>query len=81
MPQNKVCFIGGCGKLSTTVEHTKGRKGFADDWARDNKISLYLDVRFWRGCCHKHNLELERNSKLSHTYQLSKIHNGKKIKK
>jgi len=81
MPQNKVCFIGGCGKRATTIEHTKGRVGYADEWAKENGISLYLDVRFWRGCCLKHNLELENNSELSNKYQLSKIHSGKKIKK
>ena len=26
-PRNKFCFIEGCNKLATTVEHTKGRAG------------------------------------------------------
>lgn len=72
-PQNKICFIEGCNKPANTIEHICGRKGFYDDWARDNKISLYLDVRFWRACCLEHNLELENNPELSKKYQLNKI--------
>lgn len=81
MPQNMICFIGGCGNRATTIEHTKGRLGYADQWARDNDISLYLDVRFWKGCCFECNGKLENDADLSHKYQLSKIHKGKKLKK
>lgn len=77
--ENTICFIDGCSQEATTIEHTKGRVGYADDYARQNKISLYLDQRFWKPCCLPHNLELERNPELSKKYQLSKIHNGKKI--
>lgn len=67
MPENSICFIDGCGKAATTIEHTKGRVG-----------SLYLDERYWRGCCLEHNLELENNPELSHKYQKSRLHNGNK---
>jgi hypothetical protein len=77
-PENKICFIKGCGKSATTVEHQKGRKGFADDWARENNIPLILDKRFWKPCCLEHNLELENNPELSKEYQLSKLHQGGK---
>lgn len=77
-PENKICFIGGCGKRANTVEHTRGRKGFADQWARNNNISLYLDVRYWKPCCLEHNLELENNTELSKAYQLSKLTGKKK---
>lgn len=77
-PENKVCFIDGCNSRATTIEHIMGRVGYADDWARDNGISLFLDERYWRPCCLEHNLELERNPELSKKYQLSKIHKGKK---
>lgn len=79
LPENKTCFVDDCNKRSTTIEHQKGRKGFADEWARNEGISLYLDERFWKGCCHGHNLEFERNPELSKKYQLSQIHDGKKI--
>ncbi len=79
MPQNRICFIAGCGKIATTIEHKKGRSGFADKHARDNNIPLLLDERFWAGCCLHHNLELERNTELSKKYQLSKLHDGEKI--
>lgn len=78
LPENKICFIDGCKEPSTTIEHRKGRVGYADEWARENDIPLLLDKRFWAGCCLNHNLELERNPELSKQYQLSKIHNGKK---
>jgi hypothetical protein len=78
LPENHFCFINGCNRRATTIEHLKGRKGYADDWARDNKISLYIDDRFWAPCCFQHNGELENNTELSRAYQLSKIHDGKK---
>lgn len=78
-PENHRCFIEGCGKRADTIEHTMGREGFADDWARYNNISLFLDVRFWKPCCNDHNLELERNSELSEKYQISKISGKQKI--
>ena len=77
--ENKICFIDECRKEATTIEHSAGRIGFYDDWARDNNVSLYLDQRFWKPCCHAHNLELENNPELSKEYQLSKIHGGKKL--
>jgi len=77
-PENKFCFIKGCGKRADTIEHTMGRKGYADEEARMEGITLYLDERFWKPCCGDHNRELENNPELSKEYQLSKIHGGKK---
>ncbi|WP_278494881.1 hypothetical protein [Chryseobacterium arthrosphaerae] len=78
-PGNQRCFIEGCNSRADTIEHTMGRRGYADQWARDNNISLLLDVRFWKPCCNFHNLELERDSELSEKYQLSKISGKQKI--
>ena len=80
-PENLRCFIDGCNKRADSIEHIRGRKGFADDWARENNVSLLLDVRFWKPCCNEHNLELERNPELSQRYQLSKITGKEKLKK
>lgn len=77
-PYNQICFIEDCNKRANTIEHSMGRIGYADDWARENGITLFLDVRFWKPCCLEHNLELENNPELSKQYQLSKIHGGKK---
>ena len=79
--ENKICFIEGCNRLANSVEHQRGRVGFADDYARENNISLFLDERFWKPCCIEHNLELETNPELSRKYQLSKISGKEKIKK
>lgn len=78
-PENFRCFIEDCNNRADTVEHTMGRKGYADEWARENNISLYLDERFWKPCCNFHNLELERDSELSEKYQVSKISGKQKI--
>lgn len=72
------CFIDGCSNVANTIEHTAGRLGFYDDWARDNNIPLIIDKRFLKACCLHHNGELENNHELSKKYQLSKIHGGKK---
>jgi len=66
-PENSICFIEGCNKVATTIEHRAGRIG-----------SNYLNTTTWAGCCWEHNTELENNPELSHEYQLSKLHNGKK---
>lgn len=77
-PENQKCFIKGCTRKANTIEHRAGRKGFADKWARMNDIPLLIDERFFAPCCLQHNQELEKNSKLSKEYQLSRIHHGKK---
>ena len=46
-PENQICPI--TGQQATEVHHKRKRRGYADNWARENKISLYLDTRFWLG--------------------------------
>lgn len=67
-PENRICFIDGCQKPSTTIEHRAGR------WGKN-----FLDQSTWAGCCSEHNIELENNAELSKKYQLSKIHGGQKF--
>ena len=73
------CFIDGCQNVANTCEHTMGRKGFADQWARDNDIPLLNDRRYLRPCCMAHNGELETNPELSKKYQFSKISGKPKL--
>ena len=73
-----VCFIEGCKNIANTVEHSAGRKGFYDQWARDNNIPLLVDKRFLKACCLQHNGELENNPELSKQYQYSKVSGIKK---
>jgi hypothetical protein len=73
-----VCFIDGCKNVANTVEHSAGRLGFYDDWARENNIPLLIDKRFLKACCLVHNGELETNPELSKKYQYSKISGIKK---
>ena len=71
-----ICFVDGCKNVATTCEHQMGRRGFADDWSRENNIPLMVDKRYLKPCCLFHNLEFERNPELAKQYQLSKIHGG-----
>jgi len=73
-----VCFIDGCKNVANTIEHLMGRKGFADEWAKENNIPLLVDKRYLRACCFVHNGELETNPELSKQYQYSKISGKKK---
>lgn len=66
--ENQICFIDGCNKQSTTIEHRAGR------WGKN-----FLDISTWAGCCLEHNLELENNPELSKKYQFSKITGKSKI--
>lgn len=80
LPENKYCKIQGptCTNIATTIEHTRGRNGYADEEKRILEITLYLDKDFWLPACCNCNLELENNPELSRQFQLSKIHGGKK---
>lgn len=73
-----VCFIPGCKNVANSIEHLMGRKGYADEWARENDIPLLIDKRFLRAFCITHNGELETNPELSKQYQYSKISGIKK---
>lgn len=44
-PANKLCPVNS--QPTTDVHHKMGRVGFADQFARDNDISLLHDQRFW----------------------------------
>lgn len=72
------CFIDGCTNVATTCEHLMKRKGFADQWAKDNDIPLLIDKRYLRACCMQHNKELETNPELSKKYQYSNVSGKKK---
>ena len=74
------CFIEGCNNVANTIEHLAGRKGFYDEWAKENNIPLLIDKRFLKACCLTHNGELETNPELSKKYQYSKISGIKKDK-
>lgn len=79
-PENKICKINGsnCTVKATTIEHSMGRIGYADENKREKNISLYLDTDFWVPACLNCNLELENNPELSKKHQFSKIHGDKK---
>lgn len=45
------------------VHHAKGRKGYADEWARDRRILLLHDERFWKALCAVCHDQVERHPK------------------
>lgn len=57
--ENSICPV--TGQKATQVHHMKGRKGYADEWARDNKIWLLNDVRFFLGVSADGHKEIEEN--------------------
>lgn len=73
-----ICFIENCYAPATTIEHLMGRQGYADQWARDNDISLFLDIRYWAPCCLHHNLELVTNPQLNKEYSYGRTHGKRK---
>lgn len=72
------CFIDGCTNVANTVEHLMKRKGFADEWAKENNIPLLIDKRYLRACCLVHNGQLETDPELSKKYQYSNVSGKKK---
>ncbi len=51
LKDNPVCEVKGCWNRSTNIHHKAGRRGYADQWARDNKIQLVQDERYFMACC------------------------------
>lgn len=41
------------------VHHMKGRAGYADQWAKDNRIPLIIDDRFWLPVSRKGHILIE----------------------
>lgn len=52
LEKNPICFVKGCGKPATTIEHTKGRVG-----------KLLLNQKYWQPCCLECNLKFETHTK------------------
>lgn len=77
LESHTVCEVHDCDKPSTNLHHKKGRdrRMFADEWARENKISLLIDVRFFMACCETcHPQRIHENSEWAylHGYLISK---------
>ena len=48
-------------KWVTDVHHKKGKEGFADDWARNNKVPLLVDTRFFLAVSREGHEYIENN--------------------
>ena len=59
LSENQICPI--TKQQTTDLHHRKGRKGFADDWARENNIPLIIDVRFFLAVSREGHDKIENN--------------------
>jgi hypothetical protein len=59
LPENKICPI--TKGPATQIHHMRKRRGYADEWAIENRVSLYLDKRFWLGVSHEGHEKIENN--------------------
>ena len=62
MPENKFCAVFP-NKLATEIHHKKGRVGYADKTARENKIPLISDVRYFLAVSRDGHDKIENNPK------------------
>lgn len=71
--ENQKCPI--TGKPTTDIHHKKGRVGYADEWARDNKVSLTLDTRYWVALSREGHKQVENNPEWAkeNGYSLSRL--------
>lgn len=44
LAEEHICPV--TGQIARQIHHMKGRQGYADEWARENKISLLIDRRY-----------------------------------
>jgi len=61
--------------MNDDVHHKMGRVGFADEWARENDISLILDVRFFLAVTREGHqwIELHPEAAKAKGYSLSRL--------
>ena len=50
-------------KLAGEVHHKKGRRGFADEWARSAGVPLILDQRYWLAVSREAHDKITKDSK------------------
>lgn len=71
--ENQKCPV--TGDPATEVHHMKKKRGFADDWARDNNIPLYIDVRYFLAVSRGGHEEIEDNPEWAYEMGYS-LHNN-----
>jgi len=71
--ENKICPV--TKEATTEVHHMKGRKGFADEWAKENNIPLLIDVRFFLAVSRKGHIKIELNPEWAkeNNYSLNRL--------
>jgi hypothetical protein len=74
-PKNKRCPV--TGERTNQIHHKKGRKGYADKWARDNDVWLLNDERFFLAVSEDGHREIEGNTTwaMEQGYSLSRLEN------
>lgn len=74
--KNKICPV--TFQSTTEVHHMKGRVGYADQFARDNEITLLHDQRFWLGVSRNGHRKIEENPEWAkeHGFSLDRLSDG-----
>lgn len=78
LPENQKCPI--TGEQTSQVHHMCKRRGYADEWARENKVSLYLDKRFWLAVSARGHEKIENNPQWAYEQGFS-IRSNQKLDK
>lgn len=63
--------------MDSDIHHKMGRVGYADQWARDNDISLLIDIRFFLAVSREGHIWIESNREEAEKkgYILSRLSN------
>jgi hypothetical protein len=78
LPENQKCPV--TGEKTTQIHHMRKRRGYADEWARENKVSLYLDKRFWLAVSARGHEKIENNPQWAYEQGFS-IRSNQKLDK
>lgn len=58
-PENKFCPV--TRKLATEIHHKRKKNGYADEWAKQNNIPLFIDKRFFLAVSREGHQQIEDN--------------------
>lgn len=63
MADHPYCQAMNCNQSAMDLHHRAGRQGYADEWAREQGISLFIDERYFMSVCRSCHKWIEANPK------------------
>jgi|SRR6185503_267035 len=76
--QGRWCALHGQPCIPEDIYHSAGKVGYIDQWASDNGVTAFMDVRYWVALCRKAHEFIELNPKLARESGLSESRLSKK---